>query len=447
MSFLKINLLYILKLIWYWSLKCYLICDIRFYYRYYRLLDANIAGNKLARLLLNLFQLIIIVQTIHITLSTLFRNQLSETDNVLYGSLLYFEHASLNSNQTLWIEAFNLLALLLLRIIYYQHTGITNQLMRATLLELDQSFWIYPQIKRNVGKNKSSKWLFRLLEACHSFVELPTSQTKLVRLAAVFILNTFHSIHYFAVLYAATVQYRSYFLLRDAGLFDCTPQNTINLGWLKYSVFQLKFAFYAIYSLVFLHVFITVGTFALLTAWIAWVRLHQMNRYVASFAPEVFTGERVTRCRRLSAEYLVQLADANRIFGRILFMFLLLAAPSNSHMIMMVLLTRAEQDRSSALIFKSSTMIVAADQLVVIFGVHWAAAKMALLLHRPVRHLMKVTHFSRRFQSSLQMRLSLAHYIEAFHTVNRYCVTYGQYGAITFSSYGKVVYLGNLIVC
>lgn len=436
MIFLKSHICHFIKLVWNWSLKCYLICDLRFYHRYYWFLEANVAKNQMARLLMKFFQFIVILQTFHLTFTMLFRNQLSETDNVLFGSMLYFEQTSFNLNQTLWIEPFNLLVLILMRIIYFENTGITAHLMRKTLFENDQSFWIYPKLNKN---NKNIiKQLFRLLGR-FSFLKPPKNQTEFFRFAAVLLLNMFHSIHYFILLYAATVQYRSYFLLRDSGLFN-TVQNTFVYNCLKYAVFQIKFAFYGLYLMIFLNIFITVEVLALLTNWIAWQKLQQINHFVVSFSPKVFSEKRVTRCRQLSVEYLFQLADANRIFGRSLFMFLFLATPSNSYMIMMVLLTRAKQDQSSAIIFKSLTMIIVCNQLVLIFGTHWSAAKMTLLFHQPVRHLMKVALFNKRLKNNFQVQLGLAHYIEAFHTVNQYCVTYGKYGAITFSSYKKVIF-------
>src|SRR5699024_4791962 len=88
---------------------------------------------------------------------------------------------------------------------------------------------------------------------------------------------------------------------------------------------------------------------------------------------------------------------------------------------------------------------ILASQYVVLFGFHLLAAMYSARIHKCCYRLLGRSaraQFSITKSASnrgLYTKLKLAHHIAAFHTENRYGISYGEIGLISFESFAKVV--------
>ena len=145
-----------------------------------------------------------------------------------------------------------------------------------------------------------------------------------------------------------------------------------------------------------------------------------------------------------NAAYLRLLADANRVYGSVLYLFFLIAYPVNANLLMSLLL----QKHSFSMTIGISTVIL--QQLFLMFALQLFCARMAVAFHRPVKPMMTIfLQLNQVFSNSnvLQVRLMAALYLQHFHVDNRYGITYGKIGNINYASYSKsiVFYLKFLV--
>ena len=78
----------------------------------------------------------------------------------------------------------------------------------------------------------------------------------------------------------------------------------------------------------------------------------------------------------------------------------------------------------------------------VMFGFHSLAAMYSARIHK-CRYWLLSWSTRAQFDRRLGTKLKLAHYICAFHTKNRYGISYGELGLISFDSFTKVIALAD----
>lgn len=127
------------------------------------------------------------------------------------------------------------------------------------------------------------------------------------------------------------------------------------------------------------------------------------------------------------------LADVNRLFGQIVFGFMLTNLPLNALLLMMLLMSRLSGP------FAYACAVFVGVQLLVIFILSLIFAKVPPQFHRLVVRLFHGSADTRSTASwTVLERMKLAHFIGAFHTRNMYTFNYARYGKCTYRTFGKV---------
>ena len=134
-------------------------------------------------------------------------------------------------------------------------------------------------------------------------------------------------------------------------------------------------------------------------------------------------------------ECLRLLVDINRVCGKAFFAFLLLNCPVNASLLMTLHFHQME------LLFKICILSVVFDQVVFIFGFHIFVASQSLKYHRPARIFMQNGLLHKFASGSARLKLKHAHYVQHFHTDKIYGLNFGNFGQITFVSFGKVFFV------
>ncbi len=153
------------------------------------------------------------------------------------------------------------------------------------------------------------------------------------------------------------------------------------------------------------------------------------------------TSHRLKRFLARNTAYICLLGDSNRLYGTATFRFFLVAYPQNAYMLMSLLLEGggddAQTNRSSS--FKVALVVLLVQQQMIIFLMHVFSVQLATAVHRPVRPMTAL--FLGSLQSNLKfsfrIRLKMAAYLQHFNTDNRYGLSYGKVGSVTYASFGK----------
>lgn len=143
------------------------------------------------------------------------------------------------------------------------------------------------------------------------------------------------------------------------------------------------------------------------------------------------------------------MALANEAYSKMYVALLLVNLPINAYiMTENLILPRDQSSTIGDQLYQVATMY---QQVISVFGVHLVLTYLSQRLHRPAKLL--VARFARgqRLQwnkiglgagRTVRHRLSLALFIEAWHTRKRYGIAYGSFGLITLSSFTKVSFKG-----
>ncbi|KAH9408298.1 hypothetical protein TYRP_011970 [Tyrophagus putrescentiae] len=117
-----------------------------------------------------------------------------------------------------------------------------------------------------------------------------------------------------------------------------------------------------------------------------------------------------------NAAFLCLLADANRLYGSLMYFFFT-AYPFNAKLLMSIFL----QKLSFSATIGISTLLI--QQLFLMFALQLFCARMAIAFHRPVKPMMAIfMQLNRSLSNSsfvLRVRLKVAYYLQHFHVNNR----------------------------
>ena len=133
-------------------------------------------------------------------------------------------------------------------------------------------------------------------------------------------------------------------------------------------------------------------------------------------------------------ETVTKIIAGNRYFGQMLLDFIVIYMPINIFHFTEMILGRY------GLMTKFLTVNILAFHYVTLFGIHLMAAMYSARIHK-CRYWLLGWSARAQFGKRLDARLKLAHYISAFHTENRYGISYGEIGLISFDSFFKVIAL------
>ena len=129
---------------------------------------------------------------------------------------------------------------------------------------------------------------------------------------------------------------------------------------------------------------------------------------------------------------LTKIIAGNRYFGQMLLDFMFIYMPINIFLFTQLILSRFE------LMATFVCINVLAFHYITLFGFHLLAAMYSARIHK-CRYWLLGWSSRAQFSRRLGTKLKLAHYICAFHTENRYGISYGEFGLISFESFTKVI--------
>jgi len=127
---------------------------------------------------------------------------------------------------------------------------------------------------------------------------------------------------------------------------------------------------------------------------------------------------------------LLEILDANRMFSKVLVVFLFVNCPLNC---LLVILLQLGKIPSQKVTFVGP---VALEGFVFIFGIHMAIASVNKRIHAPTKQFIKLNLFNKFCK--LKYRIKLDNFIGAFHTKRKYGFQYYSVGIISMFTFVKV---------
>ncbi len=213
--------------------------------------------------------------------------------------------------------------------------------------------------------------------------------------------------------------------------YEQMHQNKFNF---QYLLFFLVFQAFALFRLVTLNIInhsqIVTASFGYLSAIIGYFRLNQEEYFINSISIQQFNVYHLKVILNLKIQTLKYIEDNGLIYGKALFLYLLLNIPANAVFIMMLIFSPMK------LFTYCVFCVVVLLQLAVVFAVHLFTAFLSIKFHSPVKRIMQFQVKSKPMKG-LNNQLKLIFYIEQMHTSKPYTINYGKFGGITFSSFGK----------
>lgn len=197
----------------------------------------------------------------------------------------------------------------------------------------------------------------------------------------------------------------------------------------------LSFQIIGLITLVIIHIFthgiIVTAIFGILVITIGDIMLNQIEDYVSRMPLETVDRRWLRFYFRQANRSVHFLADINAVYGRALYATLLVGVPANAVLIQVLAIYQLDLPIRLILTLAGSFAVI------FIFGVHLKAAVVIKKIHQPAKRLIKLDIFwgADHRRSKLKIKLKLQRYIEQFHTVKKFTVTYGSYGSITVQSF------------
>lgn len=169
------------------------------------------------------------------------------------------------------------------------------------------------------------------------------------------------------------------------------------------------------------------------------IKFNQMDEYAKKslMLSSTFSGHKFALFAYHNNLSLKLLRDGNLTFGKSIFAYMIVNMPLSSLLLMMLLLGKLN---SKKVVVKALIIFFVSAEFGSIVIISLICAILSQKLHRPVKRffrlIFKPAQSSQKVALTIQMRV--AAYIEFFHTENRFALSYGRMGKITFGSCGKV---------
>lgn len=211
-------------------------------------------------------------------------------------------------------------------------------------------------------------------------------------------------------------------------------QNIAGLFYLFVNIFTAHFIILMI--ILYTHFAGLVTTLASGVTIIIFQQLNQQNALMESKNLNRLSSlmQRVMILRFLTHfhQTLKHLFQCNKVYGSALVAFLIVNCPINAYLSMSALTGKIPHIH---LLLVGPFLL---QQVICLFAFHFVVAFYSKRLHQPVKNVIHAYIHYLKQKKILLFRFRLAHYIEAFHNKNRYGMTYGNYGLVTFGGITKV---------
>ena len=228
--------------------------------------------------------------------------------------------------------------------------------------------------------------------------------------------------------HASSIQYiyqeQEYFFHHLSGFVSLIPL-IINSFWGDFMV--------ATYGIVHQLWAILTYTFTL----ICFLQFKQLNQYLTN--THQLSSYKLSRFTHYHTQMLLQIFAFNNFFGQLLLAFILTNFPINTYLVIGLFLGHFKRI-GSKLVFANFI----AMQYTLILCFHLIAAAYSNRIHRCAKVLY---HFNANQRSDLsfnqkiaKFRIKLVLYAEKFHVSQKYAISYGSFGTVSFNSFFKVCF-------
>ncbi|KAH9391577.1 hypothetical protein TYRP_022753, partial [Tyrophagus putrescentiae] len=382
------------------------------YYRSVERIKAGDAREKLLKIAIS--RALLLYQAAFSLVVYVYQDRWSRLANFLAVNLIYVEH--LEPVYCLWIVGFDLVACS--PPADDSRGGPSYHLLREVLLE------------ESLGER-----YFTTSTSCTVFLrKKKISIVKVAQLIAITTRNVMQLIIYGLNFHFLNMHFTLFWEeFARAKLFD-----EVEYGHWLYALFLLQSGLQLVATRRLLSTLFLVASNALPLFAILFILPRQLVTLVAKMGQQknIFsTGHRLKGFFAKNTAYIRLLGDVSRLYGTATFRFFLVAYPQNAHLLMCLLLEEEEGvgGRQRSTTFKVGIATLLAQQLIIILLVHVFSARLATAVHRPVR--------------LVNARLKMAAYLAHFNVVNRYGLTYGRVGAVTYASFGRsMVFYGKFLI-
>lgn len=199
---------------------------------------------------------------------------------------------------------------------------------------------------------------------------------------------------------------------------------------------------------VLLHIITLAFSFVILLSFCLNLQLQQMKQFLSRLkTTNTFTSTNFVHFRQKVVKTLQWIDDINRLYGRILFAFILSNTPVNTFLIMLFVYWDMTIRQQTVIVFAVSI------QALILFSISFFASLMTNRFHKNTKHIIRLyirspslARFKRGVDISMSTRfnLSMSIYISQFHTRNQYTLNLGRYGKLTFALFGRVSCFKNI---
>lgn len=237
---------------------------------------------------------------------------------------------------------------------------------------------------------------------------------------------------FFVGVFAVNMEYiNTWFILHNLTFFIKLPLGPF---WFLINIFLVHMNMLLVD--LFTYIVIIMAVLSTTITIILFMQLGQLNQFLSTRSIRLRARSSIQRMRIFRSKFLIVLRDlfhCNQVFGRALLVYILINCPINAYVSMTLLTGKHITFWQMVLLFPFLL-----QQFTCIFGMHFVAAKYADRVHQPCKRVIHIYLHNLRCRYPTRFRLKLSHYIEAFHTKQRYGLTYGNYGLVTLKALLKV---------
>ncbi len=406
--------------------KISLSSSINYFYKYFKIIEHVNAQKIQTIFVLSAICCNLILKIIHLTWIN-FAN-FTNFQNVLHFNFIVLVDLPKYLIFCIVLNSYTILKMFYLMM--FINNSITNQVVKQAIVHNDSSFYLNSFFIFNKKFHKIFKNIFlhdlnaKTIVANIRFFSIIVANLFRIGLISASIKNVSIyciKINIFSDLCFTEIYFNHFYYFKFNSIYDNWLFSFYTFNFLN-SVFNLDFMIYvsSLYSV--------IGTIIVI---ISYIKLQQIEQFVLEIKVYELKTTQFVFFQNQNVTSLIWLADINRIYGSVMFLFQIINMPFNPVLLILILNNKLNPRLS----FIASLIFM--NQICYIFLVSFFAVKLSVKLHKPVKKFIKCSQrLSKNW--SFKWRLKLSQYIEYFHTTNLYTVNYGNKGKITYRSCGKV---------
>lgn len=161
------------------------------------------------------------------------------------------------------------------------------------------------------------------------------------------------------------------------------------------------------------------------------VKIYQLNLIQNCRKKKLICSQHVQWIMRISRKVLIYILEINPIIGRLFVVFLMINYPINCFLLIGAIFGNANS------VSRLFIFVICIQQMGILFIFHFVIAKYNSKFVKPnLKTIYIAVHNMNCIAKIINVKLSL--FIQTFHSVQQYGITYWKFGLISFSSYLKV---------